>query len=364
MLQKGDLVAGADVVVAFVAAAVIDIVVEVIGQEAERLHVKHELSGIGKGLFFNGGQHFIHLAEITADDGFKEDLADFYTGDLAFFFGYRRKVSAEHISDIADKITRHDGIQVYDAEALAILVEQDIADLGIVMGDPESEARVGTNGFVLSNDLVLRLEVGDEVTGLLDALQITVVQGKPEVLVTAGKIMKAGQGLMQLVCGETGKQTGKLTELSGCFISLCVIVYDVDGDGILDKRIKAEIFVGGQSDEVLTVAGRYGPWEKDIGIMISEIGADLVDIVCYQRRVGKDFAVDLLQDKVALLTPDEPGTIDEAATMRGDLAGIVVEAVCRKDRVQHGRMFRYSGYNLVKIEEELVRKRLHHYFLE
>ena len=74
--------------------------------------------------------------------------------------------------------------------------------------------------------------------------------------------------------------------------------------------------------------------------MVSEIGADQVDIVRDQRRVGKDFAVDLLQDKVSLLTPDEPGTIDEAATVRDDLAGIVVEAVGRKDRVQHGRMFR------------------------
>jgi len=353
MLQKGDLVAGADVVVAFVAAAVICIVVEVIGQEAEGLHIKHELSGIGKGLFFNGGKHFIHLAEITADDGFKEDLADFYTGDLAFFFGHRGEISAEHISDVADKITGHDGIQVYDAEALAILVEQDIADLGIVMGDAETEARVGADGFVLSNDMVLRLEVSDEVIGLSDTLRVTVVQGQTEVPVTPGKVMKAGQGLMQLVCGKTGEQTGKLTELAGCFICLGVIVYDVDGDGILDKRIKAEIFVGGQPDEVLTVAGRYGPGEKDIGMMVREPGADLVDIVSYQRRVGKDFAVDLLQDKVALLTADEPGTIDEAAAMRGDLAGIVIEAVCRKDRVQHGRMFVSCSFG-VKLREEIA----------
>ena len=255
MLQKGDLIAGADIVVAFVTAAVIDIVVEVIGQEAEGLHVKHELSGIGKGLFFNGCQHFIHLAEITADDGLEEDLADFYTGDLAFFFGYGREVSTEHIPDIADEITGHDGIQIDNTEALAILVEQDIADLGIVMSDAEPEARVGANGFVLPYDLVLRLQIGDEVTGFLDAMRIAVVQRQPEVLVTAGKVMKTGQGLMQPVCWESGKQTGKLAELSGCFISLCVIVDDVDGDGILDKRIKAEILVGGQPDEVLTVAG-------------------------------------------------------------------------------------------------------------
>ena len=119
-----------------------------------------------------------------------------------------------------------------------------------------------------------------------------------------------------------------------------MIVDDVDGDGILDKRIKAEILIGGQPDEVLTVAGRYGPWEKDIGIMVGEIGADLVDVVCDQCRVGEDFGIDLLEDKVSLLTPDEPGTIDEAATVRDDLAGIIVEAVSRKDRVQHGGMFR------------------------
>ncbi len=73
--------------------------------------------------------------------------------------------------------------------------------------------------------------------------------------------------------------------------------------------------------------------------MVSEIGAYQLDIVCDQRRVGKDFAVDLLQDKVSLLTPDEPCTIDEAATMRDDLACIVVEAVSRKDRVQYGWVF-------------------------
>ena len=340
MLQKGDLVAGADVVVAFVTAPIIDIIIEVIGQEAEGLHVKHEFPGICKRLFFNRGQHLVHLAEITADNGLEEDLADFYTGDLAFFFGYRREVGAEHIPDVADEITGHDGIQVDDAEALAILVEQDIADLGIVMGDAEPEARVGANGFVLCYDLVLRFQVTDELTGFLDALRIAFLQREPEVLVTAGKVMEAGQGLMQPVRGETGKQAGKLAEFSCCFISLRMIVDHVDGDGVLDKRIKAEILVGGQPDEVLTIAGRYGPWEKDIGIKLSEIGADQVDIVCDQRRVGKDFAIDLLKDEVSLLTPDEPGTIDEAATMRDDLAGIVVEAVCRKDRVQHGRMFR------------------------
>ena len=220
VLQEGNLVAGADVVVAFVTAAIIDIVIEVIGEEAEGLHIKHELSCIGEGLFFDGGQHFVHLAEITADDGLEEDLADFYTGDLAFFFGYGREVSAEHIPDVADKITGHDGIQIDDAEALAILVEQDIADLGIVMGDAEPEARVGANRFVLSYDLALRFQVADEVTGFLNAIRITLLQRKPEVLVTAGKVMKAGQGLVQLVCGEAGKQAGKLAEFSCCFISL------------------------------------------------------------------------------------------------------------------------------------------------
>ena len=85
--------------------------------------------------------------------------------------------------------------------------------------------------------------------------------------------------------------------------------------------------------------------------MVSEIGADLMDIVCDQRRIGKDLAVDLLQDKVALLTADEPGTIDEAATMRDDLAGTVVEAVCRKDRVQHGRIFDSCSFG-VKLRED------------
>jgi len=94
-----------------------------------------------------------------------------------------------------------------------------------------------------------------------------------------------------------------------------------------------------------------------------EIGADLVDIVGDQRRVGKDFRIDLLQDKVSLLTPDEPGTIDEAATVRDDLAGIVVEAICRKDRVQHGRVF-VGEVKLPKNLLEFMRKRLRHYFLE
>lgn len=220
MLQEGNLVAGANVVVAFVAAAIVDIVIEVIGKEPKCLHIKHELSGIGKGLFFDGGQHIVHLAEITADDGLEEGFANFYAGDLAFFFGYGREVSAEHIPDVADEITGHDGIQIDDAEALAILIEQYIADLGIVMGDAEPEARVGANGFVLSYDLVLGFQEADEVGGFLDALRITLLQGEPEVLVTAGEVMKAGQGVMQPVCGKAGKHAGKLAELSCCFISL------------------------------------------------------------------------------------------------------------------------------------------------
>jgi hypothetical protein len=73
--------------------------------------------------------------------------------------------------------------------------------------------------------------------------------------------------------------------------------------------------------------------------MVSQVGADLVDIVCDQGWVGKDLAIDLLEDKVFLLTPDEPGTIDQAAAVRGYLAVGVVEAISREDRVQHGRLF-------------------------
>ena len=56
-LQEGGLVGGADIVMSFVAASVVFISIEIICEEAKRLHVEHEFAGIDEGSFFGGCQY-------------------------------------------------------------------------------------------------------------------------------------------------------------------------------------------------------------------------------------------------------------------------------------------------------------------
>ena len=87
-LKEGHLVECADKIMVFIPPAVINIVIEVVRNESEGLHVEHEFPGINESLSFLGCQDVVHFLQIAFYDSLEIFRADLYFVDVLFFFGH------------------------------------------------------------------------------------------------------------------------------------------------------------------------------------------------------------------------------------------------------------------------------------
>jgi len=73
-----------------VSAAVVFVAEQVVGDEAEGLHIDHEFPAYTKASF-RPGEDILHLIEIALNDGFEIVEADVNTGGVLFLFGYGQR---------------------------------------------------------------------------------------------------------------------------------------------------------------------------------------------------------------------------------------------------------------------------------
>ena len=130
--------------------------------------------------------------------------------------------------------------------------------------------------------------------------------------------MEGWQGLVEAFCLESGEHVGEAAELPGGFESLCRGMGDVDSNRVLDKGVEAVVAVWTGIDHGFAADGPDGPGEYGGRVVVGEIAAYHLDIICDEGGFGKYLVVKLLEDKGVLTAADDPGTVDESTTVRGD----------------------------------------------
>src|ERR1700737_807323 len=97
----------------------------------------------------SGAEFIFHFTQEGTDDGFEIIFPDGDAAEIFFLLADRGKISTHHISEVADKITGHYGIQVYDAKPFVVFIEQYVADLGVMVRHPDLKARMMPDLFEL-----------------------------------------------------------------------------------------------------------------------------------------------------------------------------------------------------------------------
>src|SRR6185437_14573302 len=242
-----------------------------------------------------------HLFQVALNDSLEIFLSYLYYGQIRFFFADRREVGPEHIPDIADEIARHYGIEVDNADAFAISVEEHIADLGIVMGDPFFETGVGADVFIFGDQVLLGFEKFYQMFCAVDPTGKAVLQCIEEVAVAAGNVMETGQGIVQALGGEAGKHTRKSAELPGCFESLVGSPNDIDGHRVADKGENAVEAIGTRIYHRQTVGGHDRPGEYRLRVVVGKVLSHPFNVFGYKIGTGKDAVIQTLEDEIALI---------------------------------------------------------------
>src|ERR1700722_17106425 len=127
---------------------------------------------------------------------------------------------------------------------------------------------------------------------------------------------------------------GEAAELPGGLEGLCRGVGDVDGNGILDKRVEPVVAIRAGVDHGFAPDRPDGAGEYGGRVVVGEIAAYHFNIIGDEGGLREDLTVELLEDKGVAPAADEPGAVDQSATVwgNGDIGG---EAIGGQDLVVH-----------------------------
>src|SRR6476659_981973 len=126
-----------------VGGTVIFIIIKVIGKKTKRLHIDHEHAGINEVIDLRLAELFPHFFQVSPGYSVKKVFTNTDLVKVFFFLADRRKISTHHVSNIADKITRHYGIKIYHTNSFFIFVKKYVVDLCVVMSYSQFKVLIG-----------------------------------------------------------------------------------------------------------------------------------------------------------------------------------------------------------------------------
>src|SRR5690606_17905951 len=152
--------------------------------------------------------------------------------EVAFFFVGGRHVGADHVAEIADEIARHYGIEVDDADTFSVFIEKDVADLCVVMRDPDAKFWIVADCFEVGYDPFVLLQHGDLARALLPPTRVSFAQRLLELPVPQGKVVEIGYGGLERMRVKPGKKLRELSELPRRLVRLFRVRNGMEGHGV------------------------------------------------------------------------------------------------------------------------------------
>ena len=111
----------------------VGIPVDIVYEEAHRLHVSHQATAVSDEATLRGSKELPRRREIAFDKGLIDLHVDTDLREVGLVFGSEVDARTDEVPDIAQDEARHHRIPVDDAEHCSGLVEEDIIYLGIAV---------------------------------------------------------------------------------------------------------------------------------------------------------------------------------------------------------------------------------------
>ena len=129
------LVARADEVVLGVADLVVDVTVQVVGEEAHGLHHGEQRYSKRQIVPLNGCEESSRRIQIPTCECLEDVPAEFDTVQFRRIFWLAVGRCAQEIAIVGEDVSRHHGVQINDAEHITIFIEEHVVHFRVAVTD-------------------------------------------------------------------------------------------------------------------------------------------------------------------------------------------------------------------------------------
>ena len=134
-LQQLELVASPDKVVVGVLYFIIGVAVDVVGEEAYSLHVGEQRCGIRQVFDFHRGEKSFGARQVAFGECLEYLHVKLNAVNIGVVLGELVGTGAQEVAEVAEYEARHHGVEVNDAEYVAVVVKHHVVHLGVAVAD-------------------------------------------------------------------------------------------------------------------------------------------------------------------------------------------------------------------------------------
>ena len=286
---------------------VIEVTVDVVGQEARCLLKGDDERGIRQQLAFSLCHTVAKLLKECGGECLKLCKVELYLVEVDLILGARRCTRAHGIAKIVKERAGHNGVKVDNANSLARGgIEEHVVELGVVVCYAE---RNGAVGNAVNNQRCILLELAAECDFGFNRCNATCAVGGNgffKLCKTVGRIVKTLDRFGKTVCGElrqhllkTAECVCNLGKILGTLGNLKAyrVLYKVAGAPVvaLGSFVVRQALLGGQKGHGFSCRVSAGR-----GDLFAQIGGHRHDVAHYLGRVFKNACVDALQNNAGI----------------------------------------------------------------
>ena len=176
---------------------VVGVAIEIIAQEANRLHIREERSGIGEVRNLDVGEEPCAF-EIAAGKCFEDLHVEANAAKVGFIFGSGVGRGAQEVAVVGEDEVGHHGVEVDDAKHPSLAVEEDVVYLSVAMANAFGQESGTMQTFAFAHCFGSLLDAVDEVAHLVCPSSPIVADCLMELLKAKLHIVEVRNGFAQL----------------------------------------------------------------------------------------------------------------------------------------------------------------------
>ena len=305
----------------------VDVAVQVVLQEPGGLLQGDGVGAQGQSLDLLVGQ-VGGTGQEAPDIDLEQVQVHLHLAQVGLVLGGGGGTEADGVAEVIGAQAGHDGVQIQHAQGLAgILVQQDVVELGVVVGHAQGQDAIFPHILQLGGHL---LPLQQEVHVGPDALQtagLIGLDGLPELTVAVDGVVEVGDRLHQGIGGELAEQLLELAEGNGGLIEILIGLGGVQAEAV-DELVHSPELALLVLVAVLSVLGGQ-EMQRPAGIVHpgTDVVGDGTGIFHQADGVLEHIGIDALQHiRSALIRDDLKGGVDVAVAEGGTLDRLALQA--------------------------------------
>lgn len=319
--EKLPLGAAAHEVVLGILCLVVEVAVDVIGQEANRLHVGEQLCGIGQVLNLDRGEEGGSALEVTLCEALEDFHVEAYVLEVGVVLFSCVGSRAEIVAEVGENEVRHDGVEVDDAEHVAVFLKEDVVHLRVAVADALGQFSLAIEAFALRHFLCACFDGVHEVLHFCQASALVGFDGFAQLPEAELHVVEVLDGLAKLD-GDVGQPALELSEGLAHDVA-CLRRHFRHRHGVGDEDHHAPVLFAVKV-VVFAILGGDEAQAFALNVLFSikffaDVVGDGYDVAHQHVYVGEDGVVDVLKHivgSIGLGSGHFVGCVDEAVSER------------------------------------------------